>query len=267
LLIGLSKESARRVTAAALILANLMPLLGVALLRWELGTLLFAYWLESAVVGFFNVIKMAQAEGPELRRAPEGSVEPKEEDLRRIEGLRQAARSQSGLMGRVLRGVQDAAEARVAERAGATAEGPPAVPLSSTLAKVPLIAFFLVHYGIFMAVHGVFLYTFFRVPRLPLVQWLLTTLLLFTSHGVSYLVYFLGRGEYRAISPSQQMARPYGRIVLMHITIILGGVLLQTLHGPTVLLALLVGIKIMVDLIAHFRSHARYEDAVAASTA
>jgi hypothetical protein len=95
----------------------------------------------------------------------------------------------------------------------------------------------------------------------------LTTLLLFTSHGVSYLVYFLGRGEYRAISPSQQMARPYGRIVLMHITIILGGVLLQTLHGPTVLLALLVGIKIMVDLIAHFRSHARYEDAVAASTA
>jgi hypothetical protein len=151
----------------------------------------------------------------------------------------------------------------VAERAGATAEGPSAVPLSSTLAKVPLIGFFLVHYGIFMTVHGVFLYTFFRVPRLALVQWLLTTLLLFTSHGVSYLVYFLGRGEYRAISPSQQMARPYGRILLMHITIILGGVLLQTLHAPPALLVLLVALKIAIDLILHFRSHARYEAAAA----
>jgi hypothetical protein len=240
-----------------------MPLLGVGLLGWELGTLLFAYWLESAVVGFFNVVKMAQAEGPDVRGAPQESTAPTEEDLRRLEELRRAARSQSGLMGRVLREVQDAAEARVAERAGATAEGPSAVPLSSTLAKVPLIGFFLVHYGIFMTVHGVFLYTFFRVPRLALVQWLLTTLLLFTSHGVSYLVYFLGRGEYRAISPSQQMARPYGRILLMHITIILGGVLLQTLHAPPALLVLLVALKIAIDLILHFRSHARYEAAAA----
>jgi hypothetical protein len=161
---------------------------------------------------------------------------------------------------------QNATDARLAARMATAPDSRSPGISPSGLAKIPLIAFFLAHYGIFMTVHGVFLYSFFGIPRLPVIQWLSTTLLLFTSHGVSYLVYFLGRGEYRAISPSQQMARPYGRIVVMHLTIILGGVLLQALKAPAIVLVLLVGLKIAVDLVAHVRSHARYE-AAAASTA
>lgn len=259
--IEISRENARRVTSAALVLANLMPLAGVLLLGWQPGTLLFVYWLESAVVGFFNVVKMAQAEGPIVS----GAAPVTEEDARRLVELRQEAQSRSGITGEILKGIQRAAEARMAERSGTAPDAriparPPS-PSLSALAKVPLIGFFLLHYGIFMAVHGVFLYAFFGLPRAPVFQWLLTTLLLFTSHGVSYLVYFLGRGEYRAISASQQMARPYARIVVMQFTIILGGILIQTFQTPALVLVLLVVLKMTVDLFAHIRSHARYESA------
>jgi hypothetical protein len=259
----LEKDNARWVTGAALVLANLMPLGGVLLLGWDPGALLFVYWLESAVVGFFNVIKMAQAEGPIPGAGPHGAGAGVEEDAG--QSSVQGSSAASGALAGVIQAVQHAARAQRPQSPGAPA---PAAPLGQALfaaAKVPLILFFLVHYGIFMTVHLVFLLSFFSLPRLPVVQWLLTTLLLFTSHGISYLVYFVGRGESRLISPSEQMARPYGRIVVMHLTIIFGGMVLQALHAPSLVLALLVSLKILFDLVAHFRSHARYEAATTPS--
>jgi hypothetical protein len=262
--IEISKENARAITGAGLILANLMPIAGVLFLGWEPGTLLFVYWLESAVVGFFNVVKMAQAEGAMIG----GRLPATEEDARRLADLRREAQARSGMSGQILRVIQQAAEARMAEKGGQPSDGPaePAQAKSlSALAKIPLIAFFLLHYGIFMAVHGVFLYTFFGLPRAPAFQWLLTTFLLFTSHGLSYLVYFLGRGEVRMITPSQQMGRPYARIVVMQLTIVFGGMLIQSLQAPALVLVLLVMLKMAVDLFAHSRSHARLETAAEAA--
>lgn len=43
----------------ALIGANLIPLAGVLLLDWKLGNVMVLYWAESAVIGFWNVIKLA----------------------------------------------------------------------------------------------------------------------------------------------------------------------------------------------------------------
>jgi hypothetical protein len=42
----------------ALILANLVPLAGAALLGWDLGLVMVLYWAESAVIGFFNICKI-----------------------------------------------------------------------------------------------------------------------------------------------------------------------------------------------------------------
>ena len=47
----------------ALIVANAIPLFGVLFLGWNVWTILTIYWLENGVVGFFNVLKMAQAAG------------------------------------------------------------------------------------------------------------------------------------------------------------------------------------------------------------
>ncbi len=47
----------------ALIAANAVPLLGVLFLGWNMFTLMLIYWIESAVIGAFNVLKMATARG------------------------------------------------------------------------------------------------------------------------------------------------------------------------------------------------------------
>ena len=43
----------------ALIGANLVPLAGVLFLNWRLGEMMVLFWAESAVIGFWNVIKLA----------------------------------------------------------------------------------------------------------------------------------------------------------------------------------------------------------------
>lgn len=46
-------------TALALIIANLVPVAGMVYLGWNLGDVMVLYWAESAVIGFFNVVKLA----------------------------------------------------------------------------------------------------------------------------------------------------------------------------------------------------------------
>jgi hypothetical protein len=41
-----------------LVLANLVPISGILFFDWDVFSILFFYWLESAVVGVFNVAKM-----------------------------------------------------------------------------------------------------------------------------------------------------------------------------------------------------------------
>ena len=46
-------------SALALILANLVPLVGAAFWGWELSDVMVLYWAESAIIGFFNICKIA----------------------------------------------------------------------------------------------------------------------------------------------------------------------------------------------------------------
>ncbi len=41
-----------------LILANSLPLLGILFFSWDVFSILLLYWLETIVIGFFNVLKM-----------------------------------------------------------------------------------------------------------------------------------------------------------------------------------------------------------------
>jgi hypothetical protein len=52
-----------RAAEAGLVLANLVPLVGVAFFDWDLHSLLVIYWLESAAVGLASVAKILNAEG------------------------------------------------------------------------------------------------------------------------------------------------------------------------------------------------------------
>src|SRR5947208_3391643 len=52
----------------ALVAANLVPLVGVFVFRWEVFPLLFLFWLENIVVGVSNVLKMLFAAPRDVAR-------------------------------------------------------------------------------------------------------------------------------------------------------------------------------------------------------
>lgn len=136
--------------------------------------------------------------------------------------------------------------------------------------------FFLGHFGGFMAVHFLFVYTLFveglqgTGPSGDLAEvWALfvglwpALLALSLSHGYSFFVNFLGRREYRQRSVRDQMSDPYGRIIFMHLVVIFGGGLAMILGEPTFVLLVVIALKIVIDVRAHLRQHRRANPASA----
>jgi|GEM_PF-5144901 len=52
-----------------------------------------------------------------------------------------------------------------------------------------------------------------------------------------------------------EMFRPYGRIVLLHVCIIFGGIVIMFLGSPMMLVVLLMVGKTVVDMAVHVASH------------
>jgi hypothetical protein len=132
------------------------------------------------------------------------------------------------------------------------------------------VPFFLGHFGGFMAVHFLFIYTLFvkgpdaagpdaglaDVASLFIGLWP-ALVMLFISHAYSFYRNFLGRGEFRGRTVSEQMHEPYSRIIFMHLVLIFGGGLSMALGGPTLVLVGVIALKIWFDVRAHLKEHAR----------
>ena len=135
------------------------------------------------------------------------------------------------------------------------------VALVARLGALFLIPFFLVHAGMFMGVHLVFLLTLF-VDR-PDAGWgalardlAVGIAVLFASHLASFVANAVRRHE-RAANAQAVMAGFYARVVVMHLTILLGGFLTLALGSPRWALALLVVLKTAADAVAHLRERAK----------
>ncbi len=138
-------------------------------------------------------------------------------------------------------------------------------------AKIFIVPFFSVHYGIFTLAHGLLIYTLFggmvikvsESPDLPLILqitggygFVLGFLSLFLSHGISFAINYIHKGEYKQANLNSLMWQPYGRVVILHLTIIFGGMLVSALGSPTGGLILLVVLKMAIDALAHLKLHA-----------
>ena len=86
-------------------------------------------------------------------------------------------------------------------------------------------------------------------------EWLFAFAALYVSHGVSFVVNFLFGRERDELSLKQLMSAPYGRIVLLHIAILLGGFAMMSLGQPVAMLAVLVLLKLGLDVGLHLREH------------
>jgi hypothetical protein len=149
--------------------------------------------------------------------------------------------------------------------------------------KVFWIPFFIVHYGIFTWVHGVLILTIFgggppvhdgaglspldlagAVRRAGLG---VAVLALALSHGFSFVRNYLMGGEYRRIGPRELMALPYGRVVLLHVTIIGGAFLVTALGSPLPALVLMIALKTVIDVLAHLAERRKLGEHSGAATA
>jgi len=141
------------------------------------------------------------------------------------------------------------------------------------VAKAFLIPFFCVHYGIFTSVHGIFIIFIFGmiggfikpgdfssgpfdvIGIIGKLQLWWAVLAMVVSHAVSFAVNYVGNGEYKNSNLIQLMLQPYGRVVILHITILFGGFLVMLLGSPVIGLILLISIKTFIDIKAHLRQH------------
>jgi len=140
-----------------------------------------------------------------------------------------------------------------------------------------LIPFFCVHYGFFTFVHGELVLDLFggnlghgglnpaglitAVRRAGI--WY-GVLFLVLSHAFSFVHNYLMSGEYRRIGLNQLMSQPYARVIVLHVTILVGGFLVQLAGAPLPALLLLVALKTAIDLRAHLAERAKLAPAPAA---
>jgi hypothetical protein len=118
-----------------------------------------------------------------------------------------------------------------------------------------LIPFFIFHYGIFTLVHGIFVVIMFGFPNQSFSYILATFALLFLSHYISYRINYIGKREYMNISVGKLFYYPYNRVIIMHITILIGGMLVQSLGSPIYALIVMIIAKIILDLKYHNKEH------------
>ena len=200
---------ARHAPMAALVAANLAPIAGALFFGWTLFDVLKMYWMESAVIGVFAVLRILIASGGDEQLPREAPLWLK-------------------------------------------------LPVRALVA-----AFFCVHFGGFMYGHGAFLFAFFQQQALEVEQGALMggvmdalrdgvrspmVWALFASHGCAFVLGFLWSGEWERTSFGEQMFRPYPRVFAMHFTLMLGGLLFMLLRLPAAAAAVLVAVKIYVDL-------------------
>jgi len=275
---GLYRRTAMSRSMLALLIANAIPLVGVLFFGWSLITILVLYWIENGIVGLWNVPRIALAQGsviPALPDMPASAAlaatgnEPAAASLR--EAWRQAQVAQPRM---------------VVQRGSALGTLPGA-------GRVGLALFFSIHYGIFWFVHGIFVFAMpsfagpfgltsvdcvngilppgFDPAAIPgfvtcaespfgVIAWtsvVIGAVALFLSHGASFLFNYVGRGEYLTASPTRQMGTAYGRVVVLHLTILIGAFAIALLGAPIGALVVLVVLKTAFDLRLHLGEHRR----------
>jgi hypothetical protein len=181
-------------TAIPVIVANCVPIVGVLAFGWDLRSIMFVYWLETAVVVFYSVLKVVTVGGP------------------------------------------------------------------ITLLWMPgQLAFF----GVFMSFHLMMILALGPTPG----GWLFPPDVIrelfrrtwsagvgpVVSHGISFVVNFLGNGEYRHTTVNEQVGAPWKRVLIMHATMLVGAWSVMLFEAPVGALVMLAVLKIVIDLHGHLR--------------
>ena len=126
--------------------------------------------------------------------------------------------------------------------------------LAGFLGLVYMMGFFLVHFGLFTALHGAVVYSLFaKYVMIETLWWPLG--MLYLSHGLSYLANYVGKEEYLKVTRMHVFFAPYRRVWVMHLTIMVAGGLIAFLNAPGYAVVFLVLLKTLLDLWGHAQEH------------
>jgi hypothetical protein len=136
-------------------------------------------------------------------------------------------------------------------------------PIDSFVGRAnwPIAAFFLVHYGLFWVVHGVFVLVFPVVfpgldPASPAVV-AVAAVGLAAYHVVSYRANYIAGREYERSGPLTLTFEPYRRVFVLHLTIVVVGFAIAPFGVPVGALAVMVLVKTALDIRGYWKEHER----------
>jgi len=204
-----------------LIVANLIPLLGILFWHWDLFTLMMLYWSETGIIGFWHILRMAiEAKWFSLFLVPFFTVHFGgfmtghffflmtffgKAWSQKIHGI-------SDFFGQVIFG---------------------------TDLWIPFMALFVSH-GVSFFLNYPNLWSSSTPPKIK---------------GAEALPEWAQKLAGTTGNIGQLMAAPYNRIIVMHLTILFGGFLSMILQMPSLAFILLIALKIIVDTASHARKN------------
>ncbi|RUL88249.1 DUF6498-containing protein [Tautonia sociabilis] len=224
---------------AAIVVENLAPLVGVLFFGWSVAPVMVVYWIENGLRGLETAARLLLARSGDAPSLPNRN----ENDS----GQTAPGPSLSWMLGSLRRGT------------GPGASGPSGI---SPAARVAMTGFFLVHYGLFWAVHGVFVFVLF-VSRdrfgpvgpfeglgrgLPTTEIALAGGVIGGTMVVSLARDLARSGRWPLSTALAGIARAYGRMVVLHVSILAGGVATMMLGSPMPALVLLIVLKTAAEL-------------------
>jgi hypothetical protein len=215
-------EKKDSLSLAALIGANLIPLIGIFLFDWDVRFIVLLYWIENLIAAFYNILKMALLK-----------VDHTVNNASKLFIIPFFCIHYGGFC--AVHGFFLIHFFKIGTGSSPLDNGSdwwgPFIFMQMLLSVIAKI----------------------WASRPPEMIWAVIGLTV--SHGVSFVENYILGGEYKKSSLKILMHQPYKRIFVMHIAIIAGGIFVMKLNSPLPLLIILVLIKIGVDLYLHKQSH------------
>lgn len=212
---------------AVLVLANLVPIIGVLFYQWDAVLILALFWIENLIIGAFNVLKMWS--------------------------LIVFKKQIGGLFISLFFIFHYGAFCAVHGTLLWDILG---------LGDLPLQSHFLSNAQGFGALFGegvTVLMSF--IDRFNTSIYLALSALVL-SHLVSFIEYFILQSNIHTLKVNDLMGKPYGQIVVMHVGLLLGAFAVQQFGSPIWLLLVIVTFKLLIDIRQHRRRHTVAETAI-----
>lgn len=191
-------------STVAILITNIIPLIGVLFLKWNVTALVILYWIENIIIGFYTILKIVKSSNTKIPTK---------------HGIKTATQKEMNKI------------------------------------KLFVVPFFIFHYSIFMIGHFFFINFLLKPQNIPIWGYFIPFLSMIISHTISYKEEYLHNKEYMNIDPVNQMFKPYKRIIIMHVVIILSTLIVIILLDPFKSTIIPGFILIFVKTCADFLSH------------